>query len=53
MIYNPNPGLLQNQLLIDYDSRLELEAELETTVNISKANGIEKILIAPLRSPLP
>jgi hypothetical protein len=47
------PGLLQNQLWIDYDSRLELEAELGTTVNISKANIIEKVLIAPLGSPLP
>jgi hypothetical protein len=47
------PRLVQNQIWIDYDSRLELGVDFGSEVKVVKANIVEEILVAPLKSPVP
>lgn len=46
-------GLVQNHIWIDYDTRVELGVDFDSLVQVTKANVIEKFLIAPLKSPVP
>ncbi len=41
------PILVQNQIWIDYDSKLELGVDFGYDVKVVKANTVEKILVAP------